>query len=118
MFFAILNGSIRELLISPRLGENAGHVISSILLIILILIGTYYYLKYWLENYIKKDLIVIGSIWLVLTIGFEFIFGYYVTERTWQTLLAEYNLFAGRLWTLILLVTLTAPWLVAKFLRR
>jgi hypothetical protein len=47
-----------------------------------------------------------------LTLAFEFSFGRYVSGLSWRTLLADYDLSQGRLWPLLLLTTLLAPWLV------
>jgi hypothetical protein len=42
-------------------------------------------------------------------VGFEFRFGHYVMGRSWSRLLADYNLFAGRVWVLVLLTVLCMP---------
>jgi hypothetical protein len=32
----------------------------------------------------------------------------------WQQLAADYNIFRGRVWVLVLITTATGPWLVAR----
>jgi len=49
-------------------------------------------------------------IWLALAIGLEFIFGHYVMGNSWEWLLGDYNLLAGRLWVLVLLWIAAAPY--------
>ena len=53
-----------------------------------------------------------ASMWLAMTLMFEFGAGHYLFRTPWSTLLADYNLLAGRLWILVLVATLTAPALV------
>ena len=58
--------------------------------------------------------LTIGLIWLVLTISFEFIFGHYVMHNPWSKLFHDYNIFADRLWILVLLFTTLSPCLFYK----
>ncbi|MGQ9625254.1 MAG: hypothetical protein ACUVT9_07815 [Candidatus Bathycorpusculaceae bacterium] len=45
---------------------------------------------------------------------FEFIAGHYVFGNSWEKLLADYNLLEGRLWSLVLLTILIAPYIANK----
>ena len=92
----ILNGTFREKFITPKIGECAGHVISTIILVCVILIVTYLFISNMKIAYAKTDLLLIGALWLVLTILFEFVFGHYVMGNSWNTLLADYNILKGR----------------------
>jgi hypothetical protein len=53
----------------------------------------------------------IASLWLVLTVAFEVTFGHYVDGKSWSELLANYNLFAGHLWPIVLASLVIAPFL-------
>ncbi|MCL6545144.1 MAG: hypothetical protein K6T61_07935, partial [Bryobacteraceae bacterium] len=55
----------------------------------------------------------LGAGWCAATVAFEFGFGHYIIGHPWSALLADYNLFRGRLWVLVLLTLLLAP-LAAK----
>ena len=46
-----------------------------------------------------------------MTIAFEFLFGRYVVKRSWRALLHDYNLFAGRVWLVVLVWVTIAPYL-------
>jgi hypothetical protein len=48
------------------------------------------------------------------TIAFEFLFGHYVMGHSWDSLWADYNVLQGRLWPLVLIVTLFGPMLAWK----
>jgi hypothetical protein len=37
--------------------------------------------------------IIIGLVWLGMTVAFEFLFGHYVAKRSWNQLLCDYNFF-------------------------
>jgi hypothetical protein len=56
-----------------------------------------------------KTLLVVGIFWVFITIIFEFVFGHYVMGHHWQKLFADYNIFNGRLWTLVVINNIVAP---------
>ncbi len=114
---AILNATFREVFITPKLGEHAGHVISTFTFMCIILALTYLFLGYLDADLARNDLLLIGAFWLVLTVAFEFLFGHYVMGHPWGKLLADYNIFKGRVWVLVLITTFLAPWLVGTYLR-
>jgi len=115
---AILNAGLRESFIAPKVGEHAGHVISTIVLICLILVVTYLFLSNVKIRYTTGELILIGAFWLTLTVLFEFGFGHYVMGHSWHRLFADYNLLQGRVWSLVLLTTFLAPLLIGSILHR
>jgi len=115
---AILNGVLRNSFITPKVGEHAGHVISTIIFICVILMGTYLFISNLKINYTKTDLLLIGAFWLILTILFEFVFGHYVMAHSWNKLFADYNILKGRVWSLVLLTTFIAPLLIGSILRK
>ena len=56
----------------------------------------------------------IGLIWLGLTVAFEFLFGRFVAGHSWIRLLQDYNILAGRVWSLLLLWVALAPYLFTR----
>jgi hypothetical protein len=111
MILAILNGGFRDVLLTPRLGDLAARAISCLTLAILILLVTWISLP-WIRPASMPDAWRIGTMWLAMTLAFEFGAGRYVFGTPWSALLADYNLLAGRLWILVLLATVTAPALI------
>ncbi len=109
LVLAIVNAGIREAFYKPKLGDNLGHAISSIIAIGYTLIITYFFVNYIKVSVTKIDLLLIGALWLTLTVVFEFGFGHYVMGHSWRYLLADYNILKGRLWSLVLLVTFVSP---------
>ena len=109
VIIAILNGSLRQFTYGTIVNELLAHQISSLTGITLFGIYIYFITKKWkLES--SKQAIIVGLIWLAMTILFEFVFGHYVMGNSWQKLFHDYNLFAGRVWILILVWTAFAPY--------
>ena len=105
---AILNALIREKVYKDAIGELAAHQLSTITLIILIGIYTWLVSLGWkLQS--AGDALIVGGIWLALTVAFEFGFGRLVMKHPWERLFHDYNISKGRIWVLVLLWTLMAP---------
>lgn len=114
MVLAILNAGLREGIVTPSLGDTAGRAIGSILLACAILLVAYLFLSRTSIDYSGKDLWLMGAIWLVLTLAFEFGFGHFVMGNSWDTLLADYNVLNGRIWVLVLIASATGPYLMGS----
>lgn len=104
------NGFFRGLVLQPRLGEDAARQLASLLGMFIVFALTGPFVRR-LGNPRSAELLGVGLLWLLLTIAFEFLMGHYVSGATLETQLADYNLLRGRLWPLVLLTTLLAPWL-------
>lgn len=109
VFIAIANGLFREKFFANRLKELHAHQASTATLMILFGIYTWVVLRIWKPESARQA-IIIGLIWFVLTVAFEFSFGHYVAGHSWSRLFNDYNLFAGRLWILILIWVAIAPY--------
>ena len=105
---AILNGGFRESVLVPRLGRGLGQAVSTVLLSLLILAAGWIALP-WIGPRPLQDAWLIGVVWALLTLAFEFLGGHYVFGKPWQELLADYNVRAGRIWVMVLIVTLMTP---------
>lgn len=109
LILAILNGALREAFIRPRVGEQTAHIIGTITVICLFLIVIFLFISNLKIEYSKIDLLLVGAFWVILTVLFEFVFGHYVMGHPWSRLLADYNIFKGRLWSLVLLTIFISP---------
>lgn len=121
LIFAVffnLNGILRKLLYERLTGEYGGHLISTVIGIFAVFAGTYLFLRINDGSHRYLTLLTIGIIWVILTISFEFLFGHFVIKHPWSRLLADYNLFKGRLWSLVVLSILLAPALMGSILKR
>lgn len=113
LVIAILNGVIREKTYGPVMGDLRAHQLST--LIVIMLFGLFIWILtglFKIES--SNQAILIGGIWLIMTVLFEFIFGHYVIGHTWDKLLLDYNIFKGRVWILVLIWTFISPYLFYK----
>jgi hypothetical protein len=111
---AFINGGIREMLIVPRVGEQVGHIIGVVVFSGAIFGITYVFVKA-MGQLPSSTLFLIGLFWLVLSLLFEFGFFHYVMHEPWEKLLADYNIFKGRLLIIVWLTTLFSPVVCGKF---
>ena len=105
---AFINGGIREMLIVPRVGDQIGHVLGVIGLSSAVFVIAYFFVKA-LGILPSSTLLLVGLFWLVLSLLFEFGFFHYVMHEPWEKLLADYNVFRGRLLIVVWLTTLFSP---------
>ena len=106
---AIINGAIREKGYGARIGELHAHQLSTLIGLALFSVYAWILSGFWrIES--ARQAFAIGGIWLVLTVAFEFLFGHYVAGHSWGRLLHDYNLLRGRVWILILIWAILAPY--------
>lgn len=109
IIIGIMNGVLRKAFYETALGELRAHQVST--LSGAILFGLYIWLvsRHWqLES--AQQAILVGVMWLLMTVCFEFLFGHFIAEHSWNRLLHDYNIFAGRLWALVLIWITIAPY--------
>jgi hypothetical protein len=110
---AITCGIIREKFLVPGFGPWGGRALGT-LLVAGIIFGIIYASGGQMAGASRAALFKLGLGWTVATIMFEFLFGHYVMGHAWESLWADYNVFQGRLWPLVLFVTLFGPLLARK----
>lgn len=116
VFAESINGTLREFLISPVIGDlparQIGFFIGSGLILFIAWLTAP-----WLKADTFNTQLKIGSLWLGLIVIFEFGLGY-ARGLSWERMLSDYNLAQGGLMSFGLLVLLFAPafgaWLRSK----
>ena len=113
MVIGILNGVLRVMTYQKRMPEIRAHQLSCLTGII------FFGLAVFILNRIRPietagQALLIGLIWFVLTILFEFGFGHFIMKHPWKKLFHDYRIDKGRLWLVVLVWVLVAP-LVAFF---
>jgi len=111
IFVAIANGLFREKFLANRFTELHAHQLSTISMIVLFGIYVWILFKVWLPVS-NHQALMIGFIWLMLTIAFEFSFGHYIAGHSWDKLFHDYNILQGRVWILVLIWITLAPYLI------
>jgi hypothetical protein len=105
---AVVNGVFREAFLIPRVGEYAGHVLSTVLLVAAILLISFVYFHRTPTEYAYVELVAIGVLWMGLTVGFEFLVGY-VEGTPVSVTLGQYDVLAGQVWIVVPLTLLLSP---------
>lgn len=109
LLVAIGNGLLREAIFSPALPELQAHQLST-------LTGVFatgcavWLMSRWQRPASATEAIVIGIVWVLSTVAFEFLFGLFVVGHQLQRLLLDYNLCAGRVWLFFLAWLLVLPY--------
>ncbi|MHB1050280.1 MAG: hypothetical protein ACYC09_09400 [Bacteroidota bacterium] len=115
MFLAIFNGTIRDFVYKPYVGELTAHQLSTIILLILFAAYTWVLIKKMPLQSASKAW-QIGGIWFVMTEIFEF--GLVIKQGlSFDEMLHTYNIFDGQLWILIPLWVLVGPFLMYRFIQ-
>jgi hypothetical protein len=105
---AIANGATRDLVYGRRLSDLRAHQVST--LTALVLLGLFMAALFaWRPLGSLGGALVLGLVWLGLTLAFELLFGHYVAGHPWRRLLADYDLSAGRVWIAIPLWMVLGP---------
>jgi hypothetical protein len=113
LVLAVLNGGVRDVWLTPRLGDPVGRAISTLLLCALILL-TIWLTVGWIRPTTRGAALGIGVLWTGLTLAFEFGVGHYGFGKPWAELLADYDVSRGRIWIAVLVVTLVGPLWTAR----
>lgn len=109
---AVVAGGLREALLTPRVGAAASHVMGTAVVAAVFLLVIGLSIRWVAPGLRTGDLWTVGILWTVLTVAFEFGFGRWVAGHSWERLLRDYDLTAGRIWVLVLLTLLLGPvWL-------
>ena len=109
---ALANGTVRELWLTPAFGGPAAHLISALLLAAVVVLVAWLTIV-WVHPHSANEALLIGDEWVLLTIAFEFLAGYYLFGTSWRALLAQFDISRGQPWMLVLITMLLAPVLAA-----
>jgi hypothetical protein len=110
VLIAFANGALRELWLRKITGELRAHQISTVLLVLLFAVYIWIVVRIWPPSSVGQAF-AIGVMWLGLTLAFEFLLGRYVSGLSWNAILRDYDLLAGRLWVLVPLWVAVAPYI-------
>lgn len=113
----ILNGIIREIGYKKYVGDLTAHQISTLTGIILVGCYIWWLTGKW-EIGTSSQALIIGVIWLGMTVAFEFLFGHYVVRQPWSKLFHDYNFLKGRIWVVVLIWISIAPLVFYKIRSR
>jgi hypothetical protein len=111
-----VHGVLRAVFLVPVVGDSRARQIGVFTGSVLILCVAYL-LVGWLRAENTKSLIIVGALWLVVTVVFEFGFGHFVFGRSWQDLGSDYNIAHGGFLAIGMLVLAFSPVIGARLRR-
>ncbi len=109
-----IHGIARTMLVEPVIGSLRARQVSVFSGSILILGMTFVFVR-WLKGMRVSDYVLVGIVWVLLTVGFEVGIGRLVMGLSWDRIGSDFNVMTGGLMPLGLLVMLFAPLAMAKF---
>jgi hypothetical protein len=68
----------------------------------------------WFQASHFSQLLGIGVLWLLLTVGFEIVLGRLILDYSWEQIAADYNLRQGGLMPIGLVLLVLSPFIAAK----
>jgi hypothetical protein len=109
LVIAVANGVLRQVTFAKVMPELRAHQLST--LIGSVLLGAFIWLviRAWPPSSGGQALLI-GLVWMLLTVAFEFFMGLVLAHRPLSQVLHDYNLLAGRVWVLLLIWLAAAPW--------
>ncbi len=116
VLIAIINGALRETWYGKQLSELRAHQVSTASGVLLFGLYIWILLRFWKPASTGQAL-TIGVMWLCLTVAFEFLFFHYVMGQPWSSIWRNYNIFAGRVWVVILMWITIAPYVFYRLQR-
>ena len=108
-----INGTLRTIFLAPRVGDFQARQIGVFTGTFLILVVACLFVR-WLHADNSKSLILVGLLWLALTVLFELGFGHFVFDRSWESLGSDYHVSRGGLLPIGLVVLTFAPLIAAR----
>jgi len=109
LVIAVANGAFRQATFAKVMPELRAHQLSTLIGSVLIGLFIWLVVRTW-PPASSRQALFIGIVWLLLTVAFEFFMGLVLAPRPLWQVLHEYNLFAGRVWSLFLVWLALAPW--------
>lgn len=114
---AVGAGILRVLWLQPRLGEHTSNQVETLGLVVILAMLIWLAVPWLVPGLERRHLVRLGLFWVLLTLAFEFLFGHFVDGASWESLLADYDMTAGRLWILVPITMALQPALIGMLRR-
>jgi len=113
MVVAVTNGIIRQATYGRVLPELVAHQVATGTGMLTSALCVWIFARY-VPIRAAGTALIIGVLWLGMTVSFEFVFGHWVAGHSWDRLLFDYNIAAGRLWSVFLIWIALLPYFVFR----
>jgi hypothetical protein len=114
LVLAVLNGALREAILTPASGDTVGRQLSTALLLALFA-GWFWLLHRRWPLSTARQAWLVGVVWLVMTLALETFMGRVLAGKPWSEVFADYDVRAGRIWVLVPVWTLVGPYVFFRW---
>ena len=104
----IVHGIARGIFLAPHVGQFRSNQLGVFTGSIIILVIAVVFVR-WMGATRPTYLLMVGFLWLALTLTFEILFGRFVVGASWEQIAADYNVLEGGLLPFGMLVLLLSP---------
>ena len=108
-----IHGATRRIFLEPLVGDTRAKQIGVLIGSFVIIAVTFIFVR-WLKASQASQFLVVGLLWVALTLAFELILGRLVLRPPWDRIASDYDPEQGGLMIVGLLVMLFAPVALAK----
>lgn len=118
---ALINAAIRETTYKPILTPYIGiwaHQISSLTGIILFYICIYCFLKRLKTPHTRWDLVLVGALWILMTVVFESLMNAFIRKLSFDQVLQTYYFWRGDTWIFVLFSLVVSPLVADSMLKK
>lgn len=108
ILIAFANAAFRETVLTKTFSELRAQQLSTLTLILLVSAYVWFIFPFLrIDN--GSQAILTGTIWVILTVIFEFSLGR-ILKQSWISLFQQYNILSGNIWLLFILCLLCLPY--------
>jgi hypothetical protein len=117
LLVSIANGAVRDFTYGKHMDELTAHQISTVSSVLLLGVVIWRFVLIYPPSS-SQVAILIGLLWMGLTVVFEFVFFHFVGGHSWSELFGNYNIFEGRVWVIVLAWVAMAPYVFFRLNRQ
>ncbi|MFN0122288.1 MAG: hypothetical protein ACKV2V_17470 [Blastocatellia bacterium] len=108
-----IHGTLRELLLKPYAGDLRARQIALFTGMLIILCVAYAFIR-WIRAATTRALLLVGLLWVALTLAFEFGLGLFVLGYSWERMIEDYDFTRGGFLSFGMIVLWLSPLIATK----
>ncbi len=113
IFAESVHGTLRQIFLAPLVGDFPARRIAFFVGIGLIFLIAYFFIR-WIAAPTAKSLFLVGLLWAILTLVFEFALGFWILGFSRERVFEDYDVSRGGLMSFGLIFMIFAPLAAAK----
>ena len=113
---AIVNGIVREVFVTPQLGEITALIVSGLTLSLIVFVVTFVAFGF-LGADKTSTCLYIGLQWVLMTLILEVVIGRYIANKSWFEIAQVFDVTRGDLFILVLFTSMLSPYTVSRLKR-